>query len=471
MLLPIGQGYYESRSLPMSAQECTNWYVHMPSVEALSRSILLGTPGLTEVARTSDDVEQNRGSHAIGGVPFFVSGNSLYKVTRSGSPDGDVFSSVKVGDIEGTGRVSMADNGTQLMILVPGGKGYIYTTSLSEITSTGFTANGNPQLTVFIDGYFVVTTDTKKWIVSALNDGTSWDALDFSTAESDPDNIVAPVVYNNQIYIVGSTTTEGFHNVGGAGFPFQRSNMFLDTGCAAPFSLVQSLQSFFMIGAGENDSPAVWQFTGNDFEKKSSPAIDYALSQYSDSQMEESFSYTYAIQGDYFVVFAFPDRAYVYNQTTGIWHTQTSVVGEDSHRWRVNSIVSAYGKLLVGDAWDGRIGVVDPEEYGEYTNDIVRVAAFQPFANDTNPVIFPAIELTMESGAGSALVPSPKISMAISQDGKTFNYERTRDIGKVGDYSRRIIWRKNGRYPRFCVIRMRLSDQIKPIIIKMEATL
>ncbi|MCH8319410.1 MAG: hypothetical protein IH790_00435 [Acidobacteria bacterium] len=37
------------------------------------------------------------------------------------------FAVVSLGTVEGTARVSMADNGTQLCILIPGGKGYIFT--------------------------------------------------------------------------------------------------------------------------------------------------------------------------------------------------------------------------------------------------------------------------------------------------------------------------------------------------------
>jgi hypothetical protein len=113
----------------------------------------------------------------------------------------------------------MADNGTQLMILVPGGDGFIYNeadgTPFQQILDAGFTANGAPEIVVFVDGYFVATTDSKTFISSAVNDGLSWNALDAGSAEADPDAIRSAFVFQNQLFIFGSETIEAFQNVGG----------------------------------------------------------------------------------------------------------------------------------------------------------------------------------------------------------------------------------------------------------------
>ena len=185
--LPIANGFYESESLAISAQQCVNFYPNIVQTQGLSQETLFGTPGLNQLA-TSGDVQQiNRGSHVKSGVPYFVNGTSLYMLERSfDSNNNESFGVVELGSVSGTGRVSMADNGTQLMILVPGGPGYIYNedagTPFQQITDSDFTANGNPQYVVFLDGYFVITTDEKKFIVSALNDGLSYNALDFGSA-------------------------------------------------------------------------------------------------------------------------------------------------------------------------------------------------------------------------------------------------------------------------------------------------
>ena len=190
--LPMTNGFYVSRSLPTSAQECVNMYVHVNQRGGLSERSLWGTPGINQLTTTGVAQQINRGAHEKNGIPYFVNGNTLYSLDRTvDSNNNEIFSTTALGTIEGSGFVSMADNGSQLCILVPGGKGYIYNedagTPFQEITDPDFTANGNPQYVVFIDSYFLFTTDSKKFIISNANDGLSYTATDFGTAETDPD--------------------------------------------------------------------------------------------------------------------------------------------------------------------------------------------------------------------------------------------------------------------------------------------
>lgn len=434
-------------------------------------------PGISQVATTGTGV--NRGSHVKNGIAYFVNGTTLYRLNKNISATLVVsYDTTVLGTVAGSGRVSMADNGTQLMILVPGGKGYIYNedagTPFVEITDADFTANGAPQIVVFIDGYFAVTTDSKKWIISALNDGTSWNALDFGTAESDPDVIVAPIVIDNQIYITGSETTEGNQNNPQAGrFPFQRNNVFLDKGCIAPFSLVKSNSSFYMVGAGVNESPSIWQFSNNQYIKISTPPIDTLLAKLTDTEISEVFAMTYGEEGHFFILFVLPDKTMCYDLATQKWHERNSTLENDQEeeeetRWRVNSIVTAYGLLLVGDSVDGRIGELSVEYVKEYSDNIVRLFTTQPFTNSGDEITSTMIELTMESGAGNFDVPDPVVSMAASANGKTFTNERVRKIGKKGEYERRIVWYKNGRQDRFVVWLFRMSEPVKSAFIKLE---
>lgn len=463
--LPIANGFYTSYSLPLSHQECVNFYVHAASVPALSQKQLFGTAGIVYKATTGEIKQANRGAHVKNGIPYFVNGSVLYSMDEE-------HLLTALGTIAGEGRVSMADNGKQLMVLVPGGAGYVYdetaTPAFTIITDTDFEANGAPQIVKYIDGYFAVTTDSKKWIVSALNNALSWDALDFASAESDPDDIVAPVVVNNQLYIVGATTTEGVQNIGGAGFPFQRNYVFLDKGCAAPGTLIAANSAFFMVGGGEREGVAIWKFQGNSFERISTDSIDLVLQQYTVEQLQGSFAWSYAQKGAYFVGFTFADRTFVFDMATLTWHERKSTYLEEQTRWRVGAIVAAYEQTFVGDLIDGRIGALDVNAYTEYGINIVRQFSTQPFAEAGAPVTSTILELTMESGAGTQETPNPQVSLALSSNGKTFGPERVRSVGPLGEYDRRIVWRKNGRYSRFAVLSFRLSDAIKPVVIKLE---
>ena len=43
--LPIANGFYVSDSLPISAQECTNFYPNIVQAPALNQETLIGTAG------------------------------------------------------------------------------------------------------------------------------------------------------------------------------------------------------------------------------------------------------------------------------------------------------------------------------------------------------------------------------------------------------------------------------------------
>ncbi len=476
--LPIANGFYVSDSLPISAQECVNWYPNIVQAPALSQETLFGTPGKFQVATSGDLKQINRGALAMNERPYFINGDMLYRLNQAFIDGDEQLSLEALGTIDGEGRVSLATNGTQLMILVPGGQGYIFEDAgdtLTEITDAGFRANGDPQYVTFADGLFICNTDEDKWIVSAVNDGLSWNALDVATANKDPDGLVVPWTFRDQVFLGGTETTQAYQNIGGADFPFQYSGLALTKGVKAPFSVVLANDTFMFIGAGKNESPAIWAFQGNSMVKVSTTAIDSILQDFTDLEIQQSFAYAYAQKGAYFVAFALPTTKLVLNTITNRWHEEKSQVIDALNntiivRDRANSLVQAYGRILVGDALDGRIGVLDPDTYTEYDRNIIRRVATQPFQNNMMAFRVPTIELTMEAGVGNAAVPNPQVVMDRSLDGgKTWKDERARAMGKIGEYGRRTIWRRNGRAARYEVFRFTLSDAVKPVIIQLTA--
>ena len=472
MLLPITNGLYVSPSLPLSAQECLNWYPNISEAPALSAENLYGTPGLVQLVSSGTIEEQNRGMHEMAGIAYAVNGDTLYKIVETITLGVASYSLTSLGTITGTARVSMADNGTQLMVLVPGGDGFIYnhvTNTFAQITDTDFDANGNPQFVVFVDSYFVCTTDTKKFICSAPNDGLSYNALDFGTAESDPDVTVAPIVFKNQLFISGSQTIEAFQNVGGTDFTFQRTGLFLQKGVYSPYSLINAQDTFVFVGGGDNEGPSIWALSGNDTAKISTTPIDNLLQDLTLSQLESIYAWAYSQNGAYFIGFTLPATTIVFDLTSKRWHERRSLLDDELSQYRITAICKAYNQILCGDFIDGRIGRIDPLVYTEYGNTIIRRVATQPFQNNLKAIFVPSIELTVESGVGNTAVTDPVITMDRSKDGKTWSDSRSRAIGKIGEYNKRAIWRKNGRVSRFEIFRFTLTDAVKPVILQLNA--
>ena len=130
-------------------------------------------------------------------------------------------------------------------------------------------------------------------------------------------------------------------------------------------------------------------------------------------------------------------------------------------------MVRAYNQIWAGDSIDGRIGKLDVDVYTEYGNAILRTVVTQPFQNNMESFVVPEIEMTVESGVGDVNTPNPQIGMARSKNGKTWSDFRYRDLGKIGEYNHRPIWRRNGRASRFELFKFTISDPVKPVLIQL----
>lgn len=133
------------------------------------------------------------------------------------------------GGTTGVGRVFWAEGYTggnrTLFISAPGNGSYgelfyitsAATTTLNNVSDAQYPGNASYTVcggVVALDGYiFVMTTDGKIWN-SDLNDGTSWTATGYITAEMEDDVGVYLAKYRNHIVAFGSRTTEFFYNAG-----------------------------------------------------------------------------------------------------------------------------------------------------------------------------------------------------------------------------------------------------------------
>lgn len=473
--LPLGFSFYQSESKPFSSQRCINWIPTVAESAALNTRALLQPSGLSQLLVSTSI--GNRGSQTLNEIPFFVNGNSLISVSSS-------FVETNHGTIEGSGRVSLANNGQYLVIVVPGGKSYAFnnqTNTLAQITDVDFRTS---DTVVFKDGFFVFSSsDGAVFFNSALNDPFTYDALDFGTAEINPDRIVALHVNHNELFVGGFETIELFQNIGGAGFPFQRiPGANIQKGIHAKFSLIEFDNTFCFVGGGLNERSAIWKVTGSSSAQKiSTDAIDKEIQKFSEDEIKNSFAMTKTERGQFLAYFTFesdriPSRTFVYNATATallgqrVWFEVQTGVTDNS--FRVRSIVAAYGKLMVGDKSTGIIGEFD-DNLTYYGEAIFRQMTSAPFSENGLPIFAGEFEATFESGVGltSGNGSDPVVRMDKSDDGgRTFNSETKRAIGKIGEYGQRAIWRRQGRFPVARTVRLTITDPVRANLIKIAAT-
>jgi hypothetical protein len=423
----------------------------------------------------------------MAGIAYHVIGNALYRLNRAFDvDDNEVWTTDNLGVVTGSGRVKMADNGTQLCIVVPGGDAYIFTASpdtLTEITDGDF--DGPADDVAFIDGYFVFSkTDGKKIFNSLLNDGLSYNALDFTTAEADPDPVAGVIVMNGQLYAIGTETTQKFRNIGRDPAPFINvQGAIWDKGLSAPGSLIKTQGGFVMIGKGSEEASAIWRFNGNNYVKISTIPIDKQLRALSDTELSQITAWSYAEDGAFFVGFNLPDTCIVYEMATKRWHERKSInVNGDDIAYRVQCMTEAYGRIVVGDTQDGRIGELDKNLYKEYEAPIKRRLRIRPYDNLGNNITISELEAVMNSGSsryGETVTiagitydvnEESQIIMSFSDDGgNIFKGGLRRGLGKQGEYNKRQAWRRLGDFNRSRVFEFEFSEPTDPTMLKLEA--
>ena len=328
------------------------------------------------------------------------------------------------------------------------------------------------------------TTDGKQLFVSNLNQPLTFDALDFGSAEGDPDRIITQIVDHDELSIIGAKTTEVFRNIGGADFPLQIiPGAFTQKGAHTKYGVVKFDNTYMFVGGGENELTAIWrQSSSSSAVKISTDAIDNAIQKFTKDEIANAFTMTFSKKGQFFAIFSFnsdriPGKTFVYNGTASVlaglsvwFELQT---GMTDAPWRVNAIVKAYGKLLCGDAIDGRIGELVENVYTEYGDSVLRQAALSPMSSNGMKIFAGELEADFEAGIGltTGQGSNPVAMMEFSDDGgRNFKGPFKRAIGKIGEFGHETVWNRQGRFPNARTIRFTVTDPVNANLIRIAAT-
>jgi len=449
---------YKGRSRAVDTLRYVNLYPEYNSQGSKSIMTLVATPGLT-LFNTVSGV--TRGVHEMGNLMYVVSDGTLWEVNAAGV-------STSRGTLDTTsGRVSMDDNGTQLMI-VDGTSGYIYTPSTTTFTKITDADFPTADFVDFIDGYFVVNVSgTGQFQISDAYDGLAWDALNFATAEGDPDNLLRPFVDHQELWLFSDRTTEVWYNSGAADFPFTRmQGAFIELGCAAPWSVAKSDNSVFWLAKSDRGEVIVARAQGYQPQRISNHAVEYAIDSY--SVVSDAFGFAYTEEGHAFYVLTFPTegKTWVYDSATEKWHERMSIVDGSETRWVPDSYVFFNNEHHVSDYRNGNIYQISHSEYTENGDMIARDLFSNHLDNDEERVFINLIEMVCERGVGTATGQGsdPQAMLRTSHDGGyTYGNERWRSMGQIGEKRARVKWNRCGMARDFA-FHIRITDPVKVIV-------
>ncbi len=466
---------YQSRSPQLSSEQLINGFVEQQPPDAKSQVPIFGIPGMVKFATVG--VGPVRGMLTMGTIGydetlqslFVVSGDSLYFVSNAG-----VVSFLGSG-IFGDGRVGMAENGHQLVV-VNGHGGWIYDNSMStfaKITDPNF----HRAFTVtFFDEYFVFDrAATNQFFISGILDGNSYGALDFASAESSAKPIVGIVQNIQLLYIFSQDHFEIWYDAGASDFPFARyTGGVVWRGCAAPYSIILQDQTIFFLG---NDG-IFYRVLGSAIERISTHSIETFIQQELDvrGELRDVHCMTETLEGHKFVYLTLPHtkQTFGYDTTTQMWHKRVSYDAKANSldRWRVNCSIAAYGMTFYGDYTNGNLYYRDWTVSTEDGNVIKLIARSKPYHQDKKRLINSRFELDMQVGVASATGQGsdPEVMLRYSKDGgETWSQlQPWRSMGKVGGYLKRLRWLRLGS-AYVWVYEIEISDPVQRVIIAAHA--
>jgi len=349
----------ELQAYTAEAERTINLYLEKiaPGVSKTDRW-LRNTPGLRPyVVLPSSPV---RGLFEQDGRAFAVGGTTFYELTgASATSKGTMATDQYLASICSNGSA-----GGQIMV-TSGGSGYIFdlnSGSFGAISDPDFPAN--VRMCEFLDGYFIVSVaNSRNWQISALEDGTSWDALDVAERSIASDNIVSLIRRSRELWFLGTHTSEVWYDAGDPLFPFMPTgNTLIEHGSAGPFTVQRIANTLVWCDQNVLGQGLVVIANGYTPERISTYSIDVFARQASIAaagDLTTAVGWSYQENGHEFYALMIPAaQSTLCTDLTlpGMWHERargtcdTALVPSV-----VNTHMFAFGKHLVGDRFSGAI--------------------------------------------------------------------------------------------------------------------
>lgn len=323
-------------------------------------------------------------------------------------------------------------------------------------TFTVITAPSDVGTLAFQGGFGIYAEpNTDRWYKSALNDLTSWDALDFATAESNPDKILRVFVDHGEVWFFGAKTIEIWRNAGAQDFPYI-PNTQMERGCAAAMSIAADDNTLFWLA----DDGMVYRADGYRPQRISTHAIEDMILGAPDQSAARAFVYT--IRGHKFYTLTFPGYATLqYNIATGFWNTAKTWDQED---WQ---IIGGAGKAVSYYLTPAGIVTLDHTRNTDGDLPMERGGISAPVWLGGERFSITAFWLDAEVGRVAEGASEPQVMLQVARNGEDFGNVRVRGLGETGDFIRRAVWRGLGQARQF-VLKLTTTDDFDFVIITTQ---
>lgn len=437
MRINLATQFYQLDAVQFSNQRLVNQYLEASGVpESRAPAIIRSTPGSTQF---SDVLEPVRGMKTVRSLLYVVAGTLFYSIDTAGTK-------TSLGTVAGADYVDIIYSAAQIMIAA-GANGYVYTIATGVFAAISDSDFPGASSATYMDGSAIVSKPNSGLAyVSDLNDFLSWDALNFTTEETSPDDLLAIRDDRKELWMFSQNTVVPYGRNPALPFPFQRSGSnVLEMGCLSKGSIAVADNSFLWLGNREAEGGlAIWRAAGYTPVRVSTHAIEQKIESYGFAAAD-AISFTYMLAGHVFYVLNFPSYGtFVLDLATSLWHEWIRT-GDVWSRWTHHAFFN--NKHYVGGP-DGIIAELSASVFTDLGERIERKMVSPAFDADGQALRVSRLEIEVDAGRGltSGQGSDPQMMIRYSKDaGRTWSNEYMRSIGKVGEYNARVIKRNLGR--------------------------
>jgi hypothetical protein len=368
----------------------------------------------------------------------------------------------------GTGPVRMATDGSAVVAL-DGTVGHWIAgvTPLSiRIPDTSFTHSA--KTVCFLGGRFFCDDPTApgrfRW--SDLYNGQSWPALNYATAEQNPDPLTGVFEAHGQLLLFGTRTLE-FWALQASGYQgtqpvtsVQGTTLMWGTEAYDTIRKVGDVVVF--MGRNNNGDRKVLMLQGYQAQPISTPDIEADIQ--ADGSPDMATALVMMKAGHTFYVLNLSTKSWAYNLESGNWDIWMSEGSRFAGQWQA----AAFAKVLVSDYRDQRIHQLDVNYLTDDGAVMVREMTSRHLF-DPNLARMPVSEIVidMQTGVGVTVGQgsNPEAMLQWSKDGgHTWGNEVWQTIGAIGAYLTRAAWRFLG-ISRDWNFRLRITDPVTTAVV------
>lgn len=425
MRVPLDIGAYTARSVIASAQRAVNIYPEKNPPTSECKFTHYNAPGLRPLGSTVPNAPGRGLYWANNEALYYVAGNTLYAVSSS-------WALTALGTITtASGIVSMADNGTTLLLVDGTTNGYQVNLATNTFSVVGPGTNAPPEAggSVYgffgadridiIDGFMVLNMPETQNFYCTQENNVLFDALNFAAKNGYSDLLVTVIVTKREIWLIGKRTTEIWYDAGLTDFPFAIiPGPFIQHGCVAKYSVAQVDGAVFWLSQDQAGTNILARGAGYQATRISTHALEQEWADYPTIADAQGFCFQFGGHSFYQINFPTANKSWRWDETTQLWHepVYTDTDGNEN-RHRASCAAFAYGVNVAADWETGQLYAIDPEFYTDNGVPMQFRRGYPHMMQDGRQAIYPGFVLDVEAATSPDTIDQPGPFVMLSGPG------------------------------------------------------